>query len=562
MLAGLQLYNGMQRPKVPSSPDGLPGAFVYPVTISQSTSRPNERRRNTRHRAPSIIYVQLGSGNGGIVVNLGMDGVAFHAAQKLTAEINSTVSLRLRGSGLNADLEGELVWIGVTQKEAGICFKNLSAEAKQDLAHWITREAQVFEPVGIEIRPGPNLLPATPVVSTARDNSASYPLSNALAMSRSMPPEAPSSSNVAATEPYLPVTQKSAYGVAGAAPLLEIVPPLPNRNVAADELVERLHGRNSDSSAVIEPSRVENAPHDDALFEPVPIDRPYQFPASYASPLVLPKESKVPVTQELPAEPAEPAVKSEPDKTVVGKPLPQKRVAVRPDKLNGSGLEKWIPPALLVAWKGSNVERKLMLAGSGVACVAVVALLLVLGVTRVRSSVLKSAVSEIVQQSAAQSSTEQISQVQASSMPQSAVQNSEVSQSTVQQSPDQQPEVQASAAPQTTVPPAASSTSPEHASEAPAQAVPPPPATVPAQYQQPPASLFSNFANNLFGNGSETTTPITDAQIGVQVWTSQRSGWYYCTDSDYYKKVQPGTFMAQEDALQSGYRPRLGQFCN
>jgi hypothetical protein len=537
---------------------------VYPVTISQSTSRPNERRRNTRHRAPSIIYVQLGSGNGGIVVNLGMDGVAFHAAQKLTAEINSPVNLRLRGSGLNADLEGEVVWIGVTQKEAGICFKNLSAEAKQDLAHWITREAQVFEPVGIESRPGPNLLPATPVVSAARDNSASHPLSNALAMSWSIPPETPSSSKVAATEAYLPATQKSASGMSGAAPPLEIVPSLQNRadTLAADELVERLHGRNSDSSAVMEQSRVENAAHDQSLFEPVPIDRPYQFPAAYASPLVLPKESKAPVTQELPAESAEPAVKSEPDKTVAGKPLPQNRVAVRPEKLNDAASEKRIPPALLAAWKGANVERKLMLAGVGIACVAVTALLLVFGVTRMRGSVRKSVVSEFGQQPAAQSSTAQMSPVQESSMPQSAVQNSEVSQSTVQQSPDQQPVVQASAAPQTTAPPATSSTSPEHAAEAPVQAVPPPPAAVPAQYQQPPASLFSNFANNLFGNGSETITPITDAQIGVQVWTSQRSGWYYCTDSDYYKRVQPGAFMAQEDALQSGYRPRLGQFCN
>ena len=562
MPAGLQRYNGTQRPKVPSSPDGAPGAFVYPVTISQSTSRPNERRRNTRHRAPSIIYVQLGVGNGGIVVNLGMDGVAFHAAQKLTAEINSTVNLRLRGSGLNADLEGELVWIGVTHKEAGICFKNLSAEAKQDLAHWITREAQVFEPVEIESRPGPNLLPATPVVSTARDNSSSRVLSNALTMSRLMPPETPSNSDAAATEPHLPVTQKSASGVFGAAPLLEIVPPLQNRNVATDEVVERLHGRNSDSSAVIEPSRVENAPHDDALFEPVPIDRPYQFPVSYASPLVVPRESKAPVIEELPAESAQPAVKSEPDKTVGGKPLPQNRVAMRPDKLNDAALEKWIPPELLVAWKGANAERKLMLAGSGIACVAVGALLLVLGVTRMRSSVGKSAVSEFGQQPAAQASSEQMSAVQASSLQQPAVQNSEVPQSTVQQSPDQQTVVQASAAPQTMAPPAASGTSPEHTTEAPVQAVPPPPATVPAQYQQPPASLFSNFANNLFGNGSETITPITDAQIGVQVWTSQRSGWYYCTDSDYYRRVQPGAFMVQEDALQSGYRPRLGQFCN
>jgi hypothetical protein len=554
--AGLQRYNGVQRPKVPSSPNGAPGAFVYPGTISQSTSRPNERRRNTRHRAPSIIYVQLGSGNGGIVVNLGMDGVAFHAAQKLTAELNSNVNLRLRGSGLNADLEGELVWIGVTQKEAGICFKNLSGEAKQDIAHWITREAQVFEPVGIECAPRPNLLPATPVVSAARDNPSSHPLSNALAMARSIPPETPLSSNVAATESYLPATQNSASGISSAAPLLEIVPPLQNRNVAADELVERLHGRNSESPAVMAQSRVESAPQDQSLFEPVPIDRPYQFPASYTSPLVLPKESKPPATGERPAESAAPAVKSEVGKTESAKPLPRNRVSVRPAKLNDAALEKWIPPGLLAAWKGANVERKLMLAGSGTACVAVVALLLVLGGTRMRGSVRGSAVGEFVEQPAARPATAATDQ-------QALVAQSAEQQAAIQQSPDQQTPAQASSAPQTTAPPAASSSSSPEVTQATAvPTTPPPSASAPAQSHQPPDSVFSNFASNLFGIQSEAVTPITDAQIGVQVWTSQRSGWYYCTDSDYYKRVQPGAFMGQEDALQSGYRPRLGQFCN
>ena len=528
---------------------------MYPGTISQSTSRPNERRRNTRHRAPSIIYVQLGSGNGGIVVNLGMDGVAFHAAQKLTAEVNSSVNLRLRGSGLNADLEGELVWIGATQKEAGICFKNLSGEAKQDIAHWITREAQVFEPVGIESAPRPNLLPATPVVSAARENPASHPLSNALAMARSIPPETSLSSNVAATESYLPATQNSASGISSAAPLLEIVPPLQNRSVAADELVEPPHVRNSDSPAAKQ-SRVERAPQDQSLFEPVPIDRPYQFPASYASPLVLPKESKPSATGERPAESAAAAVKSEVGKTESAKPLPRNRVSVQPDKSNDATLEKWIPPGLLAAWKGANVERKLMLAGSGTACVAVVALLLVLGGTRMRGSVRGNAVGEFVEQPAARPATAATDQ-------QALVAQSAEQQSAIQQSPDQQAPAQTSTTPQTTPPPATtSSSSPEVTQATAVPTTPPPSASVPAQSHQPPDSVFSNFASNLFGIQSEAVTPITDAQIGVQVWTSQRSGWYYCTDSDYYKRVQPGAFMGQEDALQSGYRPRLGQFCN
>jgi hypothetical protein len=51
------------------------------------------------------------------------------------------------------------------------------------------------------------------------------------------------------------------------------------------------------------------------------------------------------------------------------------------------------------------------------------------------------------------------------------------------------------------------------------------------------------------------------AVTGVKVWTHQRSGYYYCTDSPYFEKLQPGSIMLQSDALQKGYQPKLGGYC-
>ena len=65
-----------------------------------------------------------------------------------------------------------------------------------------------------------------------------------------------------------------------------------------------------------------------------------------------------------------------------------------------------------------------------------------------------------------------------------------------------------------------------------------------------------------FGYEPETRTEIDETQVGVQVWTLKTSGYYYCADSQFYNMTQPGTFMTQGDALQSGYRPKLGQFCD
>jgi len=52
-----------------------------------------------------------------------------------------------------------------------------------------------------------------------------------------------------------------------------------------------------------------------------------------------------------------------------------------------------------------------------------------------------------------------------------------------------------------------------------------------------------------------------NALAGVLVWTHARSGYYYCAQSPYFEKLQPGSIMKQSDALQNGYQPKLGSYC-
>jgi hypothetical protein len=114
---------------------------------SHVTTTPEERRRSPRHAVGSIIYVQLGSANGAVLVNLGTDGLAFQAAWKLKIERGSTLNLRLLGGGLNTELVAQVVWLAATQKLVGICFKSLTEDAKQDIAQWIMRQQRVSHAV-------------------------------------------------------------------------------------------------------------------------------------------------------------------------------------------------------------------------------------------------------------------------------------------------------------------------------------------------------------------------------------------------------------------------------
>ena len=47
----------------------------------------------------------------------------------------------------------------------------------------------------------------------------------------------------------------------------------------------------------------------------------------------------------------------------------------------------------------------------------------------------------------------------------------------------------------------------------------------------------------------------------IRVWVNTRSGFYYCPGTELYGKLQPGRYMGESDALQSGYQPSLKQTC-
>jgi len=69
-------------------------------------------------------------------------------------------------------------------------------------------------------------------------------------------------------------------------------------------------------------------------------------------------------------------------------------------------------------------------------------------------------------------------------------------------------------------------------------------------------SVFKKIFPNMKNSPS-----YDQALAGIQVWTNKRSGYYYCADSPYFEKLGPGSLMTQGEALQSGYQPKLGSYC-
>ena len=77
-----------------------------------------------------------------------------------------------------------------------------------------------------------------------------------------------------------------------------------------------------------------------------------------------------------------------------------------------------------------------------------------------------------------------------------------------------------------------------------------------------PARQDSGFIASLRALlGLDVQNTIDPAAAALPVWTVQHSGFYYCAHSPDFKTLEPGAIMTQGQALQSGYQPKLGSYC-
>src|SRR5271154_2464019 len=107
-----------------------------PVSIPAS-----DRRAHPRQRIRSLSYVQLGDGNGGIVLNISEGGIAVQAAEGLDdSEGLLAMRIEVPRSRKRLEVTGEIAWIGESRKEAGLRFVNLPEEALTRIRAWMARE--------------------------------------------------------------------------------------------------------------------------------------------------------------------------------------------------------------------------------------------------------------------------------------------------------------------------------------------------------------------------------------------------------------------------------------
>lgn len=94
-----------------------------------------ERRRTPRTSLEEIVYVDMGPGNGGVVLNVSEGGLAFCAAVPIRQPGVIRFSLLVKGKGRIAS-SADVVWMDRKQKTCGLRFTPSFEQSGVLLRHW------------------------------------------------------------------------------------------------------------------------------------------------------------------------------------------------------------------------------------------------------------------------------------------------------------------------------------------------------------------------------------------------------------------------------------------
>ncbi len=212
-----------------------------------------ERRLHRRQAVFSAPYVELDSGNGGLVFDLGEGGMGISVAQSLTPQQHSRFSFSL---SLNSRLRGfgEVVWVAESGKSAGIRFLEVPVESSRHLRDWLALAAPPGAAPELGFPPGPP--EDAPVESEGEpaapeERSASFAENSSSPPRETEPPTEPAHINLAPafSENYQPASATSFAVEEGdqedrseALPILRI--PVSHSHEEEKEEARKKHRRN------------------------------------------------------------------------------------------------------------------------------------------------------------------------------------------------------------------------------------------------------------------------------------------------------------------------------
>ena len=104
-----------------------------------------DRRGRVRRNPSSLTCLEMGEGNGGIILNVSETGMAIAVAQTMVDDHVPYLSFRLPQLDRTFQAEGKIVWRSPSKKSAGVRFVNLEERDRVQIRNWIRAEIVAAE---------------------------------------------------------------------------------------------------------------------------------------------------------------------------------------------------------------------------------------------------------------------------------------------------------------------------------------------------------------------------------------------------------------------------------
>lgn len=111
------------------------------VAHAGDTPSISDRRCQMRQPIRSLAYLDIGSANGGIVLNLSEGGLALRAFDALGDDLPLLLRIQLPHSNKRIETKGQIAWRDGSKKSAGLRFVDLPDDALFRIRKWIFSEA-------------------------------------------------------------------------------------------------------------------------------------------------------------------------------------------------------------------------------------------------------------------------------------------------------------------------------------------------------------------------------------------------------------------------------------
>ncbi len=115
-------------------------------SASEDSLQTSDRRRHARQRIKSLSYLDLGPGNGGIVLNISEGGLAVQAVGIFIDNPLLRIDFQLPQSDEQLAASGQVAWTCESTREAGIQFVDLPEEVRTQIREWVSKQAPQAEP--------------------------------------------------------------------------------------------------------------------------------------------------------------------------------------------------------------------------------------------------------------------------------------------------------------------------------------------------------------------------------------------------------------------------------